>query len=671
MTLRILTRYLFLFAIPLSISCNSDHEGENSANVNTTPKKDSLVFTNLYHELQDMEMLNDPRLTKEVFSSGQQAHKLSKDLEYSIGFNKLFQDIPSYQGIQKITIGVHSYSKQKINDAVLVVSIDNAKEQKNIFWEGKPLLFDPLNNWNKNNFNYEIKPEFIAPGNSISVYVWNKTKEEFYIDDLEIDIFGNTKVANDVLVSNSNFFFDFETTEGIIAPENIKPTTAHSGKQAIDMSDGKEYGPSIVKAIKEIATEPFKKVSASIWVYPTQEKPNLVLTASSINEQNGEAIFWEGKSTENSIIPVNTWTKLNAAFNVPVEKLTADNKIQINIWNKGKTGVIVDDLEIVYGTPNERKGIPSALELNTQYEKGFTPIKNTPPFDFWYIHKSSITTKALAEFTSKDQIVSGNFIASSKTDELVCIKNKKASIYSVNASKKEFEKTAESNDSESSLFDPANVYFSGDYNSDNKQDLLCINTTNGSWQILNYLNNKWQISITGKNKINEQWYKQAVLISSGKTFTDKDALILNSGKSIISLQLINEEWQEKTISIPSSAQTVFHPNDLFYNGFVSGAKQTILLNKDWRFDLKLVSIEKNDPTIHYMLDFKGYEADHNPKYYEFTKLVSGNFYSEKELSLLVFSFNCADSNFDGIKCIGIEDNKQLPNKIELYTFEKQ
>ncbi|MCK6649837.1 MAG: hypothetical protein L6Q66_09290, partial [Bacteroidia bacterium] len=538
MVLRILTRYLFLLAIPLSISCNSNHEGESSSAVNLTPKKDSLVFTNLYHELQDMEMLNDPRLSTECFASGKQSHKLSKDLEYSIGFNKLFQDIPSYQGIQKISIGLKSYSKNKIKDAVLVVSIDNAKEQKNILWEGKPLLFEPLNNWNNNSFSYDIKSEFISPGNSISVYVWNKTKEEFYIDDLVIDIFGNTKVANDVLVSNSNFFFDFETTDGIVGPENIKATTAHSGKQAIDMSDGKEYGPSIVKAIKEIATEPFKKVSASVWVYPTQEKPNLVLTASSINEQNGDAIFWEGKSTETSVFPLNTWTKLNAAFNLPSEKLTADNRIQINIWNKGKTGVIVDDLEIVYGTPNERKGIPSVLELNAQYEKGFTPIKNTPPFDFWYINKSSITTKALTEFTSKDQIVSGNFNASSKTDELVCIKNKKASIYSVNVVKKEFEKIAESNDSESSLFDPANIYFSGDYDSDGKHDLLSVNTTNGSWQILNYLNNKWQTGITGKNSLKEHWYQQQAFISSGKTFTDKDALILNNGRTLITLQLI-------------------------------------------------------------------------------------------------------------------------------------
>lgn len=670
MKMRSFVKSVLLITLLYTTACNTNNNTERQ-NENKNPiKKDSLVFTNLYHELFNMEIANDPRITSELFASGKSSHKLSTNLEYSIGFNKLLQDIPSFQGIQKINVSVHSYAKKKINDAVLVVSIDNPKEQKNIFWEGKPLLFDPLNSWNKNNFNYEIKPEFIAPGNSISVYVWNKTKEEFYIDDLVIDIFGNTKVANDILVSNSNFFFDFETTEGVVGPENIKPTTAHSGKQAIDMSDGKEYGPSIVKVIKEIATEPFKKVSASIWVYPTQEKPNLVLTASSINEQTGETIFWEGKSTENSFFPVNTWTKLNAAFNVPAEKLTADNKIQINIWNKGKTGVIVDDLEIVYGTPNDRKGIPSALELNTQYEKGFTPIKNTPPFDFWYIHKASITTKALAEFTSKDQIISGNFIASSKTDELVCIKNKKASVYSLNAGKKEFEKIAESGSNESSLFDPANVYFSGDYNSDNKQDLLSINTTNGSWQMLNYLNNKWQTSTTGKNKINEHWYKQS-FVSSGKTFTDKDALILSTGKSILSLQFVNGEWQEKMISVPPSAQTVFHPDDVFYTGTITGTKQTILLNKDWRFDLKLLSIEKNDPTIHYMLDFKGYEADRNPKYYEFTKLVCGNFYSEKELSLLVFSFNCAESNFDGIKCIGIEDNKQLPNKIELYTFEKQ
>ncbi len=657
------------FILLITLACNNNKNGESLSEKTEQPKKDSLVFTNLYHELIDMEQTNDPRLTNEVFVSGKKSHLINKEVEYSIGINKLFQDIPSYQGVQKLNVGLKSYSKNKIKDAVLVVSIDNAKEQKNILWDGKPLLFDPLNSWNDNSFSYEIKSELLSPGNSISIYVWNKTKEEFYIDDLVIDFFGNTKIANDVLVSNSNYLFDFETTEGIVGSENIKATTAHSGKQAIDMSDGKEYGPSIVKVIKEIATEPFKKVSASVWVYPTQEKPNLVLTASSINEQNGEAIFWEGKSTENSVFPLNTWTKLNASFNMPAEKLTVDNKIQINIWNKGKTGVIVDDLEIVYGTPNERKGIPSALELNVQYEKGFTPIKNTPPFDVCYLNRK-LFSNTLTEYTSKENIVSGDFITSSKTDELVCIKNKKARIYSFNTDKKEFEKIAESGENESSLFDPSNVYFSGDYNSDGKHDLLSVNTTNGSWQILNYLNNKWQIGYSGKNNFKEHWYKQHAFVSSGKTFTDKDALTLSNGKSLLSLQLTNGEWQEKMISIPASAQTVFHSNDLYYTGSIAGSKQTLLLNKDWRFDLKLISTDDNDPTIRYMVDFKGYESDHNPKYYEFTKLVSGNFYSENNLSLLVFAFNCADSNFDGIKCTSIENNKQLPNKIELYTFEK-
>ncbi|MCK6648665.1 MAG: hypothetical protein L6Q66_03325, partial [Bacteroidia bacterium] len=143
------------------------------------------------------------------------------------------------------------------------------------------------------------------------------------------------------------------------------------------------------------------------------------------------------------------------------------------------------------------------------------------------------------------------------------------------------------------------------------------------------------------------------------------------GRTLITLQLINGEWQEKMINIPGSSQTVFHTNDMYHTGSIAGSQQTIVLNKDWRFDLKLISTENNDPTIRYMIDFKGYEADRNPKYYEFTKLVSGNFYSEKELSLLAFSFNCVDSNFDGIKCTSIENNKQLPNKIELYTFEKQ
>ncbi len=666
-------KLLFSIEVFLLLSCNNSSPIDPTTVHNTVLQKDSVIFANLYSEIIDMENITDDRISNENFFSGKKSNVFSENVEYGISFIKLFKDLPSYTAIQKITVDIKSYSTKKINDAILVLSIDNTKDSKNILWIGQPLLFDPLKQWNNNSFSYDIKPEYLNPDFKISIYAWNKTKEEFFVDDLIINVFGTTTIKKNAAVSNSNFFYDFETTEEINGSDNIKPTTAHSGKYAVDLTGGKEYGPGIGKTIGEISTEPFKKVAASIWVYPTSENPDLLLTASSIDDKNNQTIFWEGKSTKNSPFPLNTWTKLNASFNVPSEKLSTQNMILVNVWNKGKTNVIVDDLEIVYGSPNERKGIASAVDPNTIYENRYTPAKNKPPFETVYLNKQSVNIAILNEYSSADEFVSGNFIKNSAAlDQLLCIKKNKAKLFSYNATKKSVDVVWESDNANELILKSDCLKFSGDFNSDGKCDVLLINSISGEWNLLNFIDNKWNVIISGKNTIPKKWLDPAFIVNSIGAFTNKkNALVASTTKGFSALELINDQFIEKEFSV--NYQSVFSPNDFIYEGNYTGSttNEFIKLNTDARFDLKLITSAAAEYIINATLDFKGYEKDYNPKYYEFTKLVSGNFINEKQSSFITFSCNCLDADFNGKKCNIIENLSFLPNTVSLYSIEKK
>ena len=93
-------------------------------------------------------------------------------------------------------------------------------------------------NWCTIHFTYNIKPEAIKPNYIIKIYPWNKSKQEFYIDDISINYKGTEKVNSSTALqlSVTNFFYDFETTDGLTGTETIKQTTAHSGKMASDLS---------------------------------------------------------------------------------------------------------------------------------------------------------------------------------------------------------------------------------------------------------------------------------------------------------------------------------------------------------------------------------------------------------------------------------------------------
>lgn len=581
----------------------------------TTVNKDSIVTISFLSEFFNLENNDESFVSTDKALSGKQSCKLSKEIEFGISATKLVRDIPTFKNLKNISIKLNTFFENENPDALYVLSIDDAKG-KNIFWDGKPIAFSKTNEWSESSIDFAIPSEFLNPDNKIVVYPWNRNKKMFYIDDISIEYIGTAIYSGHPTnqSENSNLFLDFETEAGLSNSDNVKETTSHSGKRACDLGGGKEYGPSLNKTLGEFGSAFPKIISMSMWVYPITDNPNTVLVASVVNSKN-ETVFWEGKSTENKSFPKNTWTKINAMFKLPIEKFNAEDVLGVSVWNKGKTDVLIDDVEIVYGEGPDRRGEESKVDPISIYEKRFVSEKNKPPFETIWMQKQEIG-KELIAFSSDDLFIAANFDNDANgLDELLCISKNKQALFAYDLKIQAFKKIWENKNPGDQLWEKDNFYAGSISNS------------------------KTSIIIQQKNK--------------------SIALILNfDGKNW------NQVGEEKVIPPPTSP---INSISQYSGNFTSDKNQTLKLDRSWRFDLKL--IENN--IILGNVDFKGYPNDCNPKYYEFVKLIPGNFLSSKLTSLLVVMCNCADADFSGESCNQIEDLPFLPNSVQLYSIQKE
>jgi hypothetical protein len=644
---RILVYVLFIVSGFLGAYLFLRNEPGQSTNntVVTIIKKDSIFDVSLLNEFFDFENSDDEFVSTEVFSSGKKSCQLSPAIEYGISITKIMKDIPSFQNLKNITVSFNSLLKKDDPDALYVLSIDDGSG-KNIHWDGLPIVFKSKNEWSTSSVNFEIAPEFLNETNKISVYPWNRNKKDFFIDDVTFDykgiaVFKNTEQS--VATEKSNLYFDFETDTPVSGSENIKVTNAHSGARACDLSGGKEYGPSVNKKLSELGNPFPKKISMSAWIYPLSDNPNTVLTASVVNSKN-ETVYWEGKSTENKSFPKNKWTKINASYFLPVEKLSEEDILGVGVWNKGKTDVIIDDLEIVYGESPDRRGSASTIDAKAIYEKRFIGEKNKPPFQTIFFDKQeinngdnfSITPKhkpnGTENFSPNDVFLVGDFFPDKyNLEEIICFKEKSRGMFSFSPESKQFNKLWENTVAADPLWNPNSNAYSGDFNTDGKTDVLLVETKTNTWKILNFTGKEW------------------ILVSEGKD--------------------PKKEWISNKKTVVAG---VINPGDTLFPGNYTEQKQTYLkLNTDWRFDLKLLEKEDSGYLIIGNVDFKGYPKDYNPKYFEFVKLITGKFLSKEKTSVLVVMCNCADADFSGKKCDQIENLPFLPNSVQVYSISTQ
>lgn len=175
--------YLFLLlAVSLFAACDAreTQKEEEAPKVSTDDAKTRTLASDMYLNC----WFNEHTLQKNIFRSKPMASKLDSAWTDSYGLRAYIRDIaedlPKFVGVSFWT-----YWRKPGVDAKLVVALDSLGANK--FWTAVDLKdsVQSANQWQQIRCKLTL-PTKIHRDDRVTIYVWNVSKTEMYVDDLEV-----------------------------------------------------------------------------------------------------------------------------------------------------------------------------------------------------------------------------------------------------------------------------------------------------------------------------------------------------------------------------------------------------------------------------------------------------------------------------------------------------
>jgi len=219
----------------------------------------------------------------------------------------------------------------------------------------------------------------------------------------------------------------------------------------------------------------------------------------------------------------------------------------------------------------------------------------------------------------------------------------------------------------------------GDFNGDGRTEMLQV-MPDGTWTVSLFQPGKpagsWKTMAGGPGSINPAWTAEA-----GKSSVTADRFLpghaadlllsvseggKDGGRSWTLLRLDpgGKAWQPALPgSGPAGGRTIgldtLMPADRFFLLTGPDGKPAMMrYNRDWRFDLKEIRFNDTTFAILSSIDFRGFDGNRNPKYYESLTLLPGRFLDRNTISLVVAGHMDPSRHYDAI----------LPGFIDLYIL---
>ena len=164
---------------------------QDSAAVNYN-KEPETIYTRLF-DFESGDIMNAETLTAEKAASGTHSCKMNELAEYGAGVNNPFSSITGFEKINKANVQIKISSTEELKGVFIVFEINDSKG-KNLSWEGKEIKINtPQNNtWEPFSTEFNVNHALLAADNTFKMYIWNKSKKNFYADDLEIKFAGGS-----------------------------------------------------------------------------------------------------------------------------------------------------------------------------------------------------------------------------------------------------------------------------------------------------------------------------------------------------------------------------------------------------------------------------------------------------------------------------------------------
>ncbi len=222
-------------------------------------------------------------------------------------------------------------------------------------------------------------------------------------------------------------------------------------------------------------------------------------------------------------------------------------------------------------------------------------------------------------------------------------------------------------------------FVAGDFNGDGRSELLEI-ANDGSWTVSQLTEGQgWKAIPGGTGTRPDGWdgSRFEMGITAGEFSTQHAASLLLSIERNKSDGTIS--WSLLKFNPTASRWDALHPERNGRRGLVIGldtlkpadrffvvtgpGNRPVVLryNRDWRFDLKEISFNDSTYAIRSWVDFRGYDNDCNPKFYETLALVPGRFGGPGSVGLLVSGRVDPARGYQAL----------LPDLLQLYSFREQ
>ncbi|MEI7661351.1 MAG: hypothetical protein WCK34_04105, partial [Bacteroidota bacterium] len=211
-------------------------------------------------------------------------------------------------------------------------------------------------------------------------------------------------------LSPHSLLYNFEVAPGKEMPGGFYKGLAHSGQYSVKAFGQNSFSIAVERTAKEVGIENLKAVALSAWIYvfPTKKevKGTFVFTASN---ELGVNVYWQGVGLHEPEVPRGKWFKISGNFDLSAVKFKQDYKLQIYFWNNSSTDILIDDYNIIFGGPVERRGDSAKVDMTLP--AGYAPRLNYPPFPVSYLEKETLSgLPKPADIGESDRVVAGNFM---------------------------------------------------------------------------------------------------------------------------------------------------------------------------------------------------------------------------------------------------------------------
>jgi hypothetical protein len=214
-------------------------------------------------------------------------------------------------------------------------------------------------------------------------------------------------------------------------------------------------------------------------------------------------------------------------------------------------------------------------------------------------------------------------------------------------------------------------------NKGGKSLLLCV-SDDGLYQLVTFSINKWIVDFNVSAPVKEWNSKKFIyhLFSvKGKKGQDNILTVFrnldNNRTCYILLEAIvkNRELNFQQVFLKNYGQGLFTGTDtismddeFFCSDFLQSPEPELLrFRSDWRYDLKLLTLNDSAYNILGNIDFKGYSADYNPKYQEVFTVLPGNYFDANKTDLLVI----------GTHKNGQNNKDFFPSIVQIYSYKTE